>query len=186
MVEQAASETPKPFGKGRRAEVFRALVDEYEAALLRYAARIVGDRNAAQDVVQETFIRLLQRWKDPLEPSSRLSSWLYRVTHNCAVDHLRRESRRKLLHVRHAEQADAFVPADRGRSFRVSEAATRAAAALKNLSLREQQLVILKVYEEKSYREIAEITGLSMGNVGYILHHAMRKMAQELKKAKAI
>jgi RNA polymerase sigma-70 factor (ECF subfamily) len=60
--------------------------------------------------------------------------------------------------------------------------ALRARSALRSLSPREQQLVILKVYEEKSYREISEITGLTSGNVGYILHHAMRKMAQLLKK----
>ena len=54
------------------------------------------------------------------------------------------------------------------------------------MSLREQQLVILKVYEEMSYKEISEITDLTVSNVGYILHHAMRKMADALKKTKAI
>jgi len=53
---------------------------------------------------------------------------------------------------------------------------------LRTLSAREQQLVILKVYEEKTYKEISEITGLSAGNVGYILHHAMKKMSQVLKQ----
>ena len=59
----------------------------------------------------------------------------------------------------------------------VSEAAENAAMLLKSLSIREQQVVTLKVYEERSYREIAQITGLSEGNVGYILHHAMQKLA---------
>ena len=44
------------------------------------------------------------------------------------------------------------------------------------------QFTKLKVYEEKSYKEIGEITGLSTGNVGYILHHAMKKLAKELRK----
>jgi DNA-directed RNA polymerase specialized sigma24 family protein len=47
-------------------------------------------------------------------------------------------------------------------------------------------MVILKVYEEKSYKEISEITGLSVSNVGYILHFAMKKLAEELKKTSAI
>lgn len=50
------------------------------------------------------------------------------------------------------------------------------------LNHREQQLVILKVYEEKSYREISGITGLTVGNVGYILHHAMKKLARHLRE----
>ncbi len=163
---------------------FDILVSEYESALLRYAARILRDHNAAQDVVQNTFIKLFTAWKEELAPSPKLSSWLYRVTHNCAVDYLRKESRKHFLHMRHAEEIPSFAPANRGGGFRVSEEAELAEKALRSLSLREQQMVILKVYEEKSYREISEITDLTVGNVGYILHHAMKKMAEELKKVK--
>ena len=67
-----------------------------------------------------------------------------------------------------------------------TDAGEQAAVALQTLSLREQQLVILKVYEEKSYREISDITGLTVSNVGYVLHHAMKKLARELKNAKPV
>ena len=167
--------------KADKLAAFDTVVNTYEGALIRYASRILRDTNAAQDVVQEAFIRLFRNWKETLEPSSQLSSWLYRVTHNCAVDYLRKQTRRRNLHQRHAEEQAGHVPPDRGRGFRISESAERAARALKTLSLREQQLVILKVYEEKTYREIAEITGLSVGNVGYILHHAMKKLAKAMK-----
>ncbi|MBN1558458.1 MAG: sigma-70 family RNA polymerase sigma factor [Lentisphaerae bacterium] len=170
--------TPAAQSKSDRVAAFEAVVAAYESALLRYVARIVHDESAAQDVVQDTFIRLLGSWKDRLEPSPRLSGWLYRVAHNRAVDWLRKESRRRLLHRNQAQERRLYVPPDRGPEFALSDAAVRAAEALKGLSLREQQLVILKVYEEKSYREISEITGLSVGNVGYILHHAMKKLAR--------
>lgn len=172
--------------KEERLRAFEAVVSEYEGPLLRYATRVTRNENTAQDIVQETLIRLLRSWRDELTPSPQLSSWLYRVAHNCAVDHMRKESRRHLLHTRHAEESDLSVAPDRGRGDRVSDEAARAAAALQTLSLRERQLVILKVYESKSYREISEIAGLSVGNVGYILHHAMKKLAAELKKTKAI
>ena len=58
--------------------------------------------------------------------------------------------------------------------------AENAAEALSRLSVRERQLVVLKVYEEKSYKEIAEITGLTVGNVGFILHTAIKKLAAML------
>jgi RNA polymerase sigma-70 factor (ECF subfamily) len=169
-----------------RLAAFESVVSAYEGPLLRYAARVLRDPAAAEDVVQETFLRLFKRWADPLAPSPPLGSWLYRVAHNCAVDHLRREARRSLLHLRHARRDEQTVPPDRGRDFRVGEDAARAAEALKTLGLRERQIVILKVHEEKSYREISEITGLTTGNIGFILHHAMKKLAAELKKAKAI
>jgi RNA polymerase sigma-70 factor, ECF subfamily len=165
---------------------FDGIVSEYEGLLLRYAARIVRDRDTAQDVVQDTFLRLFRHWKNPLSPSSQMLSWLYRVAHNCAVDHVRRQTRREILHSRHAEGEPEALPPDRGESFRISEEAEEAARALSTLSLREQQLVILKVYEEKSYKEIAEIAGVTVSNVGYILHFAMKKLAAELKRAKAL
>ncbi|MCE9615447.1 MAG: sigma-70 family RNA polymerase sigma factor [Lentisphaerae bacterium] len=171
-------------GKDAKAEklaAFERLVAEYEAPLLRYAARILRDPNAAQDAVQNAFLRLYHNWSEAWEPSPQLSSWLYRVTHNVAVDHLRRESRLQILHQKEAAERPQDLPPDRGDAFRVSDAAAAAAQALRTLELREQQLVILKIYEEKSYRDISEITGLTVSNVGYILHHAMKKLAQALR-----
>jgi RNA polymerase sigma factor (sigma-70 family) len=130
--------------------------------------------------VQNTFIKMFTSWTDTLAISPQLSSWLYRVAHNEAVDYVRREARRRLLHHRHGEETPTVVPPDRGRAFAISEAAARADAALRTLSLRERQLVVLKVYEELSYKAISAITGLSVGNVGYILHHAMKKLAAAL------
>jgi len=75
------------------------------------------------------------------------------------------------------------VPPNTPGSDAPSEAAATAAEALSILSDRERHLVTLKVYEEKSYREIADITGLSIGNVGFILHGAMKKLARHLKAA---
>jgi len=172
--------------KAVKLAAFDTIVSEYEGMLLRYISRIVLCHDSAQDVVQDTFIKLFKNWEKELVPSSELQSWLYRVAHNCAVDHLRKETRRTLLHRREATEHEEFTPPDRGADSRVNEAAEKAAAALRKLSLREQQLVILKVYEEKSYREISEITGLKTSNVGYILHFAMKKLADELKQESAI
>ena len=165
---------------------FDAIVSEYEGMLLRYVIRIVRSHDAAQDIVQDSFIKLFKNWDGELRPSPEISSWLYRVAHNCAVDHLRKETRRNLLHNRQAEEREEYIQPNRGEAFRLNDASEKAAAALHKLSLRDQQLVILKIYEEKSYREISEITGLSVGNVGYILHFAMKKLAEELKKTSAI
>ncbi len=161
------------------ATAFERIVSHYEARLIGYVTRVTGSSDVAQDVVQDTFIRLFRHWKGDLEPSPLLSGWLYRVAHNRAVDAVRWRSRRTDLETRHAaEQPESIPPAVAVEGTY----AERAAAALRVLNPREQQLVILKVYEEKSYREISEITGLTSGNVGYILHHAMKKMAQALKE----
>jgi len=172
--------------KAEKLAAFETIVSEYESALLRYAMRIIRNYDASQDIVQNTFIKLFKNWEDEMQPSSQMSSWLYRVTHNCAVDYIRKESKRHLVHIQHSENHDDFIPPNRGDGFRISETAEKAAEAMHTLSLREQQLVVLKVYEEKSYQEISEITGLTVSNVGYILHYAMKKMAVELKETKTI
>lgn len=161
-------------------EAFEAVVGRYEAQLLRYAARVTNNRDAAQDVVQVAFLRLFENWTEPLEPSPKLSNWLYRVTHNCAVDFIRRESRRKEMH--HAQAAEKPDSA----KFTFGDYTDKALKAISVLDMREKQLVLLKVFEEKSYKEISEITGLTVTNVGYILHNAMKKMAEGLQKEKAI
>ena len=85
-----------------------AIVAEYETPLLRYAARILNNPAAAQDVVQNTFIKLFRGWKPGMHASPSLKSWLYRVTHNEAVDYIRRESRLQLLHEKQA--SDQAIP----------------------------------------------------------------------------
>ncbi len=169
--------------RARQAELtaaFERIVSHFETRLIRYVTRIVGSDDTAQDVVQDTFIRLFRHWKGDWEPSAALSGWLYRVAHNRAVDAVRRQVRRADVETRHAaEQPESAPPQTSGENSWIH---SRAALALRQLSAREQQVVVLKVYEEKSYKEISDITGISCGNVGYILHHAMKKMAQYLKE----
>ncbi|MEI6807871.1 MAG: RNA polymerase sigma factor [bacterium] len=164
---------------------FEDIVQKFEAPLLRYAARFVSNSDASQDIVQNTFIKLSLRWnQDTNRSPAELSAWLYRVTHNLAVDHIRRESRRSFFLSRHAVEAEQDT-GDIQMALPVSDSAEKAAIFLKSLSLREQQIVTLKVYEDRSYKEIAQITGLSEGNVGYILHHAMQKLAIAIETSDA-
>ena len=168
--------------RAERREAFDVLVSTYEAALLRYAARLTGNPSNAEDLVQNTFLKLIHRWRDPWEPSPLLSAWLYRVVHNEAIDQIRREARRHALHVDHARTHTDDGHASNSALDTPSERAAAAADALARLPERDRQLVVLKVYEGKSYREISEITGLSSGNIGFILHHAMRKLAETLRQ----
>lgn len=172
----------KQQGPAERHAAFEAIVSRHESALLRYATRLLNNNvHAAQDVVQDAFIRLFEKWSDELKDDKRLSVWLYSVTHNCAVDYIRKESRRSILHKQDAESrsnvAEPDIPMGEGIHSEMI------AGAMGVLDVRERQMVILKILEDKSYREISEITGLTVSNVGYILHHAIKKMTAVLKKA---
>lgn len=161
-------------------DAFAVVVDAYQGALLRYVSRLVTHRGGVEDVVQNTFVKCATAWKGEMVPGDGLAAWLYRVAHNEAMDLNRREKRRWSLHRRHAEE-EGEEPLAPDPMPGVSDQAAAAAAALAILSERERQLVTLKVFEEKSYKQMAEITGLSLGNVGFILHGAMRKLAEHLR-----
>ncbi len=156
-----------------------AIVSAYEYQLLVYAARITGSPSSAEDIVQEAFIKLAQQWRGPMEVGTQISAWLYKVAHNEAIDYIRREKRRGEINKLHADECGEMVKPSEGQGISPhSFDAQRVLDALDVLSERERNLVVLKVYDEKSYKEIAALTGLSMGNVGFILHTAMQKLAE--------
>ncbi|MBT3194498.1 MAG: sigma-70 family RNA polymerase sigma factor [Verrucomicrobia bacterium] len=159
------------------------IVSQHETALLRYAARLVNSPTAAQDVVQNVFIKLFKNWDGHSQPSDKLKSWLFRVTHNEAVDLIRRESRLKVLHEKHAEERREDTCPD-GHNCPPSHEERKATVLthLKRLHPREQQIVLLRLEQGLSYRDISEITGRSEGNVGNILHHAIRKLSTVLQQ----
>ena len=172
--------------RARREAQMSAVMTEFEAPLLRYAARILNNHATAEDVVQNAFIKLFKAWPPGSRPTGKIKAWLYRVTHNEAVDVIRRESRLKLLHKKQAAEMATVcldgVHCDGDEQERKALVLTY----LKKLHPREQQVVLLRLEEGLSYRGISEVTGRSEGNVGNILHHAVRKLSQNLQEAGAI
>lgn len=162
-----------------RLEAFDAVVSALEAPLLRYASRIANNAAMAEDIVQNAFVKLIRAWKGDFENTPELSAWLYRAVHNEAVDLIRSEERRRRLHMEHGGEAMARPGQGEGEP---TEAGAVAAEALGMLSAKEREIVVLKIYEEKSYREIAGIMGLSTDNVGVTLHGAMKKLAAILDR----
>ncbi len=160
------------------------IMAEHETGLLRYASRILSDPVAAQDVVQDTFIKLFGKLRNGAESVRRMKSWLYRVTHNNAVDYIKRESRLRQLHQTHMEER-SLTPS-RERTADRDEAMELALNYVKTLKPEEQQVVLLRLQEGLSYQEIAQVTGRSEGNVGCLLHHAVKKLSAKLKKAGAL
>lgn len=162
-------------GSSRMAQM-EAIVVEHETALLRYATRVLNNPSAAQDVVQNVFIKLFNQWKKGTHPTDKLKAWLYQVTHNEAVDYIRRESRLRLLHDKEAEERTS-CPDGRNCPASVEEKRGMVLQHLRELSPAEQQVILLRLDEGMSYRDIAGVTGRSEGNVGNILHHAVKKLA---------
>ena len=159
-------------------QVFAAL----ESPLLAYARRLLGDFGVAEDIVQDAFMKLHTQFHQVQTPQP----WLYRTVHNLAVDHQRRAGRLVLM----GDPADDEAPASDASDSQPLpdeqiarwEGIGLVRLVLETLDARSRELIRLRFEEDLSYKEIAGRTGLTVGNVGYILHHALKSMAVELEK----
>jgi RNA polymerase sigma-70 factor, ECF subfamily len=169
---------------------FEALVARFESPLLRYAGRILGRiGDEAQDVVQEAFLRLHQHLA-AAGPAGldNPACWLFRVAHNLALDVARKRDRHRAAAADVAREAerrhlDATAGAEAAIEAVRREARERALAEVDTLPEPDRHILLLKVIQGLTLREIAEITGLTTGNVDYKLNQALRELARRLKAA---
>jgi RNA polymerase sigma-70 factor (ECF subfamily) len=156
-----------------RAAWVRDALERFEGPLLLYAGRLVGDEGSARDVVQDVFLRLCEQ--DRAEVSPRLGPWLFAVCRNRAMDERRREKKEKRVTTTEAESGAAV--ADR---TEMRDDLDRAMTAVDALPAAQQEVVRLKFRHGLSYREIAEVTGMSVSHVGVRIHEAMKALRARL------
>jgi len=144
----------------------------YHAMLVRYLTRRLGDRDWAEDIAQETFVRALRQDEIVNE-----RSWLFAVASNLVRDAARKDIRRRRhLELLAAEERDAHVEAPDMALERAQNAAD-ARRALDVLVERDRQALLLRE-EGLDYPEIAEILGISTNSVGTTLSRARRRLAE--------
>jgi RNA polymerase sigma factor (sigma-70 family) len=162
-------------------ESLEMLFAALESPLLAFAMKLAQQTEAAQDIVQEAFLRL----HADFETVRRPRPWLYRTVHNLAANY--RRNNRKIVPL--LQPGNGFevsdwpddAPAPDLELERV-ESADQTRRCLAALDERSRRLIRLKFEERYSYRQISETTGLSISNVGYILHHALKQLAEELAR----
>lgn len=153
-----------------------ALLERYERPLVRYAWSILGDLEAARDVVQETFIRLCRRWETEsagLDTDEHTEAWLFTVARNLSIDHQRKQSRIIYLPQTEERMAEEPVP---GAALEQQEERDSIFGLLDQLTENQREVIRLKFQNDLSYKEIADITGLSVTNVGFLLHTGLKKL----------
>jgi RNA polymerase sigma-70 factor (ECF subfamily) len=145
--------------------------------LLLYARDLVGDSEAAHEIVQDTFVAFWQANPEPI--ADHHVAWLFRVCRNKASDHLRRERRMRATEVLESDELRSREPSPPAVA-EIQDEHARVLAAMEALPARQGEVLRLKLLGELSYREISQVTGLSEGNVGFLIHHAIRALRVEL------
>ena len=162
------------------ARAFGELVGRYHGRLLNFTHRMIGDRERAEDLVQEAFIRV-SRHLHRFDPSKKFSTWVYTIASNLAKNELRSHRRSPLVFYQSArapgDEDHSPLQYEDSRSrpddmFAGRQLKELVEATLARLSPQYRQVLILREFEGRSYEEIAEIAGCNLGAVKSRLHRA--------------
>jgi RNA polymerase sigma-70 factor (ECF subfamily) len=176
--------------KGRDS-AFRELIRRYERPVFSLIYRMVRDRELAEDLAQDTFIKVLNHI-DRYRPEFKLSSWLFKIANNVAIDHLRR---RQLDTISmdgspHAVSQDAIdatsfdVTVKQESALEEMEAKELGGAieqAIAHLRPEYRSCIMLRHVEGRSYEEIATTLDLPLGTVKTYIHRARHELRKELE-----
>jgi len=167
-------------------DAYAALVARYEDLVYTVAVRVVGNEEDARDVAQEAFVRA-HRALPKFRGDSKFSSWLYRITVNRALTHLKRKRRRGVavdIDRARALESSAIDPPrqdDPGQGVVDEEFRLSVRGAVAELPPRYRAVVTLFYLEERSYNEVAEILGIPMGTLKTHLHRARQLLREKLE-----
>jgi RNA polymerase sigma-70 factor (ECF subfamily) len=163
-------------------EALKQIFDLYHNKVYRVAYGVLRHREEALDIVQEVFIKLFRSIGD-FKRESRLSTYLYRMTVNTAIDHLRKTGK---AHVSSLDEEEAIQPAEEperrpDRIFLYKELEGKVNEAFNKLPVDQRTAMILREVEGLSYQEIAETMKSSIGTVMSRLHYGRKRMQELLK-----
>ena len=159
---------------------FKILIKEYQQPLYWHIRKIVFDHEDADDVLQNTYIKVFKNIKN-FRGESKLFSWMYRIASNEALTFIKQKSRKLGLSLnefneKQVNQLEADV------YFEGGAIALKLQLAVANLPEKQRLVFNLKYYEELKYDEISEILETSVGGLKASYHHAVKKIKNELER----
>jgi RNA polymerase sigma-70 factor (ECF subfamily) len=185
LRELGDSELVASYLEGERF-AFHELVERYQDRLLNFIYRTIGDRDRAEDLVQETFVRVY-RHLHRFDQTKKFSTWAYTIASNLAKNELRNRSRNPLVlfqALKKSWDADhrplefedsTYAPDDLYRKRHLRETVE---AAVAELPEHHRVVFVLRELEGKTYEEISEITGVTLGTVKSRLNRARNRFAR--------
>jgi RNA polymerase sigma-70 factor (ECF subfamily) len=166
---------------------FRELVERYKKKVYYLALDMAGNPVDAEDISQEVFLKVYRSFAT-FRKGAKLGSWLYRITYNASIDHLRRKGAApeavadELIESSSSSEAGLprRGPADPAAALESSQLQDRIARALEKVSPQEKAVFLLRHYDDLMLKDIASCLGLSIGSVKSYLFRAVRKLQKEL------
>jgi RNA polymerase sigma-70 factor (ECF subfamily) len=182
------------YRKKRSQAAFTELLNRHQARLYSYLLNMVGDEEAANDLFQDTFTKLISRLDETYDEQGKFSGWLMRIAHNSAIDYLRR--RKRVVTIKSSDEedegdyferlpdADARSPFD---DMAFEESKRLLLKYIGQLPEEQREVLLLRHYQEMSFKEIADVTNVSintaLGRMRYALINLRKLFENENGKS---
>lgn len=180
--------------KAGQDRAYRELLARYERPIFSLLFRMVRDRELAEDLAQETFIKVLNNI-DRYSADFKFSSWLFKIANNVAIDHLRRRQIETVsiegspnAETMDAEKATAITIVSQAESpleeLESRELGSAIERAIGQLRPEYRSCILLRHVEAYSYEEISEMVGLPLGTVKTYIHRARQELRDALEEVR--
>jgi RNA polymerase sigma-70 factor (ECF subfamily) len=160
--------------RGGRTAALATLFERHHARLYRYCLRMTGQRGAAEDLVQDVFMKML-KYKATFRDDSELVPWMFGIGRNACLAHLRRTADDRTPHDERYVEALADEPTEESQHGDQHEIVRQ---ALQRLPVDRREVLVLSRYEFKSYEEIAVLLDCSVGAVKVRVHRAIKQLRE--------
>ena len=166
-------------------ERFSMIMEKYNNPLSRYIFRIFGGvtKDEVDDILQNVYIKIYRNLND-YDPSLKFSSWIYRITHNEVMDHIRAKKRHNTVDDSSLDDDEeslfSFIPAPDDILFEVSAKmdAKQIREILNLMDPKYRDVLVLSFLEEKDYKEISDIIKKPMGTVATLIYRAKKQFKE--------
>ncbi len=171
-------------------EAFAQLLSRHQEAIFKFIYNKVKDAELSNDLFQETFVKVIQKLKlGAYNEEGKFLPWVLRIAHNLVIDHFRKVAKHRMISERHSWSADynifhriASEDANFVQTTTAEEIAEQLHAMMAHLPESQREMIFMRLFEERSFKEISESEGVSintaLGRMRYALRN-LRKMIDE-------
>ena len=165
-------------------EKYEEIIKRYQGKLFAYLRRLVGNQEEAEDLLQDVFIKAYINLHS-YDCSRKFSSWIYRISHNEAVNYLKRKSLKKLVYwedINSTKDKLKSCSTEKGadKVWERKETNREVNEAIGRLPIKYKQVLLLRYFSDNSYEEIGEILDKPVNTVGTLINRAKKKLQEEV------
>lgn len=171
--DQLSDEQLACYLQDNNGEGVEELITRYEKPLLRYARRLIGDEDAAEDAIQNTFISAYQNINS-YDPKRKFSPWIYRIAHNKAINEAR--SKKPQVGLEEISELPDHHTGDISEKLDLASLRNRLNQSIGILPNKYKEVIILRFFEEKTYEEVSEILKIPVSTVGVRIKRGLERL----------